>query len=358
MISNKAFINGIGTAIPSRKLTKDATSEIISKISVNIPEKVISKLVQKSGIEKRYVSNPMYSENDKGSLWEKTATPCETVYKGPSTKERMDLYEYTAPQIALESSKIALSNSNTANEDITHLITISCTGFYAPGIDCFLIEELLLRNNINRVQLGFLGCHAAINGIATAAAIVKADNSAKVLLVSVEICSAHVSFDTDALIPNIIFADGSSALVISSLQNKDTDLKIESQYSYLIPNTKAAMTWKIGDNGFNMHLSPELPNIIESYVGSWVLKDLKLDTNNALWAIHPGGIRVLQATQTALNLTEDNIKISKEVLRDFGNMSSATVIFILEKLIEKRKNEPVYMLGFGPGLFCECVAFS
>ena len=353
---NQAYISGIGTAVPTRKILIEETVKIAEKIlDYTRPAAVVSKIVSKADIESRFISAPIYGDkqNDRKE-WNLEDG------MGPSTSERMQLYQEIAPALAIEASRKALLQSKVEASSITHLITVTCTGFFAPGIDLALINNLHLSNSVSRVQVGFLGCHAAINALNVAKAIICSEPKARVLLCAVEICSAHVSFGDQSLVPNLIFSDGAAALVLTDDCNRGEGIKIGSCHSLLIPDSSDIMSWGIGDNGFSMYLSSELPACIERNLKAWMI-ELLPDTTDAndccfdriQWAVHPGGIRVLQAVETALGLSKNNLASSYNILRGFGNMSSPTVIFILENLLLKKVDKPILMLGFGPGLFCE-----
>ncbi len=282
---------------------------------------------------------------------------------GPTTEARSLRYAELATPLAVRASRAALENAGTDSSAITHLIVITCTGFYAPGVDIELIEQLGLSTETQRVQVGFMGCHGAINGLRVAQGLLAAEPSAKVLMVSVELCSLHFQYgwDTDRVVSNAIFADGAAAIVLEStsllFNGAREHPRLVATGSKLIPDSRDAMSWRIGDHGFQMTLSAEVPGIIEAklrdYMEGWLCRsDLAVGDIRG-WAVHPGGPKIVRATQDALGLSDDAVGVSREVLSQHGNMSSATMLFIIRRFIELSIPRPWVMVGFGPGLEIE-----
>lgn len=276
---------------------------------------------------------------------------------GPTTAQRMRLYAETVSSLALRASRSAIADAAISIERITHVITITCTGFYAPGFDIELIEKLNLPRDVARTQIGFMGCHAALNGLRVARAIVDSDPEACVLLCSSEVCSLHFQYgwDSENIVANAIFADGAAAAIVA--RDDASKLQLKGSGAYIVPDSKAAMTWNIGDYGFSMTLSPEVPRIINEFLPSFCerwLKDFALHPREVVsWAVHPGGPRILSAAQNALQLTDEQIEPSRSIFARLGNMSSPTLLFVLEAMRQKRSQLPIVMLGFGPGLAIE-----
>ncbi|MEM8735249.1 MAG: type III polyketide synthase [Planctomycetota bacterium] len=247
-------------------------------------------------------------------------------------------------------------------QDITHLVTVSCTGFGAPGFDIELIEQLGLSHNTQRVHVGFMGCHGAVNGMRVAQSLADSQPNANVLLVATECCSLHYRFqyDPDLIMGNALFGDGAAALLIQgSDEDGATGPTVAATGCCLIPDSKDAMSWTVGDHGFEMFISSQVPGLIESHLRPWLEswlaeQDLTLGDIGG-WAIHPGGPRILQAAQDALELTNDDLAVSRSVLADLGNMSSPTILFIMQRMLQQRGSEalPIVMIGFGPGLMAE-----
>lgn len=298
--------------------------------------------------------------------------------KGPRTRARMDRYETYAGEMAVRACRLAMERGGMDPESITHLITVSCTGFSAPGMDCEIISRLGLRPGVERSQLGFMGCQAVLNAVRLARAFLDADPARKVLIASVELCSLHFQYgwDPERVVSNALFADGAGALVGEHGEPRDPRESGNSARrggagagpwiaiangSHLVPESAQAMTWRIGDHGFDMTLSAQVPDLIEINLGGWVdhwLDGCGLGRGDiAGWAIHPGGIRILSAAEKALSLAEEATAVSREVLAEHGNMSSATMVFLLERLMGEEGRLPCVALGFGPGLSIEAALF-
>jgi predicted naringenin-chalcone synthase len=284
---------------------------------------------------------------------------------GPGTAERMQRYAKDAIPLALGASRQAFDQTRIAPRDVTHLVTVSCTGFFAPGVDIALIQRLGLAPTVGRLNVGFMGCHGALNGLRAAQAIGGMDSSAVVLLCAVELCSLHYQYgrDPEQLVANAIFADGAAALLGQGGKvGSDGDLRLVSCGSCLIPEADDAMTWRVGDHGFEMTLSPRVPSLIGQHLRPW-LESWLARSGNTLdeirsWAIHPGGPRILTSVAEALDLSPASIAVSAEVLAECGNMSSPTVLFVLERLRELGAPGPTVALAFGPGLVAEAALFE
>lgn len=285
--------------------------------------------------------------------------------RGPGTAERMEAYARLAPPLAERASRAAMRDAGIDGEGVTHLVTVSCTGFRAPGVDLALVNRLNLPRSVQRVNVGFMGCHGAMNGLATARALARSDPNARVLLCCVELCSLHFQYgwDEQQLVANALFADGAAAAVIGqgtaadeAVRGDDGTWQIVDTASCLLPDSDEQMTWQIDDHGFVMTLSPQVPGTLIKHVQPWIerwLGDLGLAVEDVDgWAVHPGGPRILDATQQALRLDGEALACSKKMLREHGNMSSPTVLFILEQLERELPQPDGYcvVLSFGPGL--------
>ncbi len=282
----------------------------------------------------------------------------ESGASGPTTAARMQCYAAHAGRLAADASRAAFVQSGVLPADITHLVVATCTGFDAPGVDVDLIETLGLPLSVARTQVGFMGCHGAVNALRTADAIVRAHPGANVLLVAVELCSVHFSYGdrADRMIANALFADGAAAAILSRASDGD-GLRLGSSLSRIIPDTRDAMRWSIGDHGFEMTLAPTLPGLIEHAlrepVEAW-LHAAGLTATDVAWAAHPGGPKILDAVERGLGLSSDALAASRDVLVRHGNMSSPTVLFVLDAVRRRGDSDrPVAMLGFGPGLAVE-----
>jgi predicted naringenin-chalcone synthase len=281
---------------------------------------------------------------------------------GPSTQLRMERFAAAAGALAGAAAENAVRDAEITADQVTHLITITCTGFYAPGFDIELIEGLGLSPEVERLQIGFMGCHAIINGLRAARAIADGDRRACVLVVAVELCSLHYQYgwDTDRVVANALFADGGGAFVVRS-QGAETNGKprprVLATGSRLLPDTKQMMTWKVGNHGYQMTLAAAVPGLIEQrladYLIPWLQRQGLAFDNIGGWATHPGGPRVLAAVEKALGLPRDAHRVSRQILAQHGNMSSATLAFIVAAMRDAATPLPWLMLGFGPGLEIE-----
>lgn len=284
--------------------------------------------------------------------------------KGPTTGERMRVYESHATALSSEACRSALRASEIRPERITQLITVSCTGFTAPGQDAGLIESLGLSTEVGRTHIGFMGCHAALNAMRVADAFIRADPSRRVLLCCTELCTLHFQYGNDPhdAIANALFADGAAAIVA---QHKDRSRSLpytRSFHTENLPKTRDMMSWRIDDHGFRMRLGAEVPKTIESAlqpsIAAWLERyGLGLDEIGS-WAIHPGGPKIIDGVQQALDLTDEETRLSRDVLSEYGNMSSPTVLFILDRLMRQNAPKPWVVVGFGPGLAIEAALLA
>lgn len=288
--------------------------------------------------------------------------------RGPTTQARMEKYEEHSLELALESCEAALAHADQDVSEITHLVTVSCSGFSAPGFDIGLIQKLGLSPDTARTHVGFMGCHGSFNALRVAKGFIEADPNAVVLVCSVELCSLHhhYGWSTEKVIANALFADGSAAVVCRSAATNN--IPIQSKFklirngSHLLAGTTGAMSWRIGDHGFEMTLSQKVPALIEKNLGPWMQSFLAKEgltiQDVAGWAIHPGGPRILDACLAALSLSSEDVAPAREILAQYGNMSSATVLFLLNRLQEEPRRGPVVALGFGPGLTIEAMILN
>lgn len=292
----------------------------------------------------------------------------------PGTAARMALYAHHAAPLAERACLAALQRAECPPGAITHVVTASCTGFNAPGIDIELVERLGLRPDVRRAHIGFMGCHAAINALGVAGAIVRAgehrggggQSPPRVLVACVELSSLHLqpSNRPDHIVAGALFADGAAACVVSGASDDESPapspkLELLDTGSTIIPGSRDAMGWSIGDHGFAMTLAESVPGLVREHLRPWLAPWLArtprggTSPTDVAWCVHPGGPRILDAVRDALGLDDAALRFSRDVLRDHGNMSSATVLFILERMLRAGNRGPVVMLAFGPGLCIE-----
>jgi predicted naringenin-chalcone synthase len=358
-------IRGVGTCVPEGSILQTEAAELA--VSFAGPEggreRTLRALFRKSGLKKRHsviLETATGELKARQSFYPPALGPDD---KGPSTAVRMARYEAEAPPLAAEASRRALSDAGMEPAEITHLVTVSCTGFFAPGLDAKLLELLDLSRGVERTHVGFMGCHGAMNGIRTGASHTGANPEAKVLICALELCSLHLAYgwDPNDLVANAIFGDGAAAVVGTSpsAAGRSDDWTVVSNGTYLLPNSGDAMSWRIGDHGFQMTLSPRVPDLIRTHLEGWLRgwlagNGLSLEEVEA-WAVHPGGPRILNSVEEALGLERSATSVPRAVLSEFGNMSSATILFILERMRAADAPRPLVALAFGPGLVVEAV---
>lgn len=375
---------GWGTALPPHVMTQREAVELNQRVSGAAGKQAdtLRALFRLAGVERRHTCVPhrlalRWLEAEAGgdaaalprepSPLPEVNLPARLDPAGPTTGERMQLYAEHAPPLALAAARAALDHAGLAPRAISHLVTVSCTGFAAPGVDRALIAGLGLRPTVERVQVGYMGCHGAINGLRVARALAAAEPAGRVLLAAVELCSLHYSYawHPERLVGNALFADGAAAVVGAWGGAAEADggaWRLAATGSCLIPDSAGAMAWTIGDHGFEMLLSAEVPGLVGEHLRAWLVEWLAahgvaLEAVGS-WAIHPGGPRILRAVEDALGLDAERTRTSREVLREHGNMSSPTVLFVLERLRRAGAARPCVALGFGPGLVAEAALWT
>lgn len=319
-------------------------------------DRALDALYRRAGVATRHV---VLDPND-GSPLRGAADDSTRV---PTTADRMLAFERLAPPLAIEAATAALADAHVDPTSITHVVTVSCTGAAAPGIEFALIGALGLPRSVARTHVGFMGCSAALSALRVARAFCDTDPAAVVLVCCVELCSLHFHYgdDADRLVANALFSDGAAA-VVGSASPRAGAWTLRDNASTVIPATADAMSWTIRDRGFEMSLSARVPDVIErelaEFVATWLSRHgLDLDAVRS-FAIHPGGPRILDAVERALLRNADATATSRDVLTQFGNMSSPTVLFILERLRASRAPTPCVALAFGPGLVVEAALFD
>jgi len=354
-------ITGIGTALPKELITQDDAARLAVELAgaYNSDGPAVHTLYRKAGVKKRHSTIITSSTNGKPASQKFFPVAEHPASRGPTTGERMRRYEDKAIELATTAATDALRVASTLPSDISHLVTVSCTGFSAPGVDVALIENLELRRDISRTHVGFMGCHGALNGLRAAAALSRTQPPGKVLMCCVELCTLHHQYaaNRQQIIANALFGDGAAALIGETTKKQHCSWQVADHFSYVVPGTAELMSWRIGDNGFEMCLSPQVPHVIEASLRPWLTEQLarfSLSIRDVKsWAIHPGGPRILTATADSLSIDHSFLDPSRTILEECGNMSSPTVLFILQALRQQRNSLPCVMLAFGPGLTIE-----
>ncbi|MCP9754054.1 type III polyketide synthase [Lacihabitans sp. CCS-44] len=346
-------ITHIGTAVPSHKNEQSSIQQFMLRMNDGSPtdKRKMGLMYARSGIETRYSVIPDYScDASERTFFSKN----ENLEPFPSIEKRMAKYQETALPLAIKAVENTFGTPKLP-EGITHLISVSCTGMSAPGLDVELVQALQISTEIHRTSVNFMGCYAAIHALKQADAICKSDSKAKVLIVLVELCTLHFQKENklDFITSNLLFGDGAACCLV---ENSETGMQLEGFYSKLFLENQESMGWHISSHGFLMSLKQEVPTLIEDNIAEFVETSLKKcsfkknDIQN--WAIHPGGRKILDVTAKSLGIDSEAISESYEVLKNYGNMSSCTLLFILEK-IKKDKSGCTFVAGFGPGITME-----
>ena len=357
----------IATSLPPYKVLQEkAASELKKRMAVR---PAIGRLIDAaslhSGIETRYVVIPDAEDTAENKFYSSNGD-----YIKPDTKTRMNEYERWVKKLSKEAVSKLIEENNFIPSSLERIITVSCTGFFAPGLDYYLIEEFKIPPNVKRTNIGFMGCAAAITGFNS---VFEALNSAKekelnTLLVAIELCSIHLQTEPtrDNILANMIFADGCAAALFSNSQkfSENNKFKIVHTETFLFSNSAEFMGWKIGNYGFEMILSSELPKIILESASPQLLKiisSIGIDKNEIkYWALHPGGRAILDSLQNGIGLMDEQMLPSRNVLKNYGNMSSASILFVLKEILKANdliKGDYCCAVAFGPGLTMETAIF-
>ncbi|MGM9470615.1 type III polyketide synthase [Pseudarthrobacter sp. YS3] len=300
--------------------------------------------------------------------------PATGLLLNPTTQVRNKIFAEEATKLFIEAAQAALDACPELTPlDITHVVTVSCTGFFNPGPDYKIVRALGLDPAVQRYHLGFMGCYAAFPALRAAKSFCEADPQAVVLVVCAELCSLHVrtSNDPDTIMGSALFADGAAAAIVTARDVPEAPalMRLDHFETVLTPVGEESMAWNIGDHGFEMVLGNYVPHIIDDHIIG-ALQPL-LDRDPSLrglpyrdirhWAIHPGGRSILDKVQSRLELTDQQLVPARDTLRDYGNMSSATVLFVLRHILEQPAgdgDERICSMAFGPGLTVETGLFT
>ena len=360
----------IQTAVPPTILYQDKARDVFAAQPglTRLGQRLIATSFDSAQISTRHTAvnefttesvakNPDFFDADSGLLL------------SPSTKVRNELFALIAPGLYIEAAQKALDACpDLTPADVTHVITVSCTGFYNPGPDYQLVRALGLSPATQRYHLGFMGCYAAFPALRAAKSFCDADPNAVVLVVCAELCSLHVrsSNDPDTIMGSALFADGAAAAIVTARKYHGPGLQLDHFETVLTPVGEEAMAWNIGDEGFEMVLGTYVPHIIDDHIvgalAPLLARDESLNTNYAdipHWGIHPGGRAILDRVQKRLELSEEQLMPARRVLNNYGNMSSSTVMFVLKDIMDEhlprvaQAGERVCSMAFGPGLTVE-----
>ena len=272
----------------------------------------------------------------------------------------MQLYEQHATTLALR----AVADLGADLEGLTQVVVASCTGFTAPGLDQLVMAGLGLSPEIERTLVGFMGCYAAVPALRIACNAVRTNPAARVLVINLELCTLHLQEtpDLETVLSFMLFADGATAALVSADEHGIGVLDFRGT---ILPDSADLITWRIGDQGFDMRLSGKVPGRIAAALSS----ELQRNDDRGLlrgqpasevdlWAVHAGGRTVLDAVEQGLRLDASAMDWSRGVLRDFGNMSSATIMFVLQRILDHSVGPQNGVgMAFGPGLSAETFRF-
>ncbi len=356
-----AHINRIGTALPPNDV-HEAFVEFVGKLITERRDQLIfRRLVGRAAIDHRWSFVTPVKDPDGFTV------DAEGFYRPgafPTTSRRMARFAATAPGLA-EQAIAGLGMSATELARITHLVVASCTGMVAPGIDQILVQRLGLNPSVERTHVGFMGCYAAVNSLRLAHHFVRSDSASRVLVVNLELCSLHFqqTGNIESLLAMLLFGDGCSAALVSADAH---GVALTDFRAATIADSAEAITWGVGDQGFDMVLSGQVPIILQRALAGPAGVDLlhgRSPSDFGVWAVHGGGRAILDAVETGLGLGGDALHRSREVLRECGNMSSATLMFVMQRLMADigtnvPRGAPGFAVAFGPGLAAESFRFE
>ena len=362
----------LGTAVPAYQARQKDVVEWMTTAFAAQPAmgRWLRGLFAGSGVETRYSCIDDYQQAPATARF----SPTQPLEKIPTTAERMAIYQRESVPLGVAAARQALAELAAATgstltataASITHLVAVSCTGFFAPGLDLAIAHELGLPTTIGRTMVGFMGCSAAFNGLRTAAQIVRGQPAARVLVVCVELCSLHIqpNIHREHLIAASLFADGASACIVGepSLEAGNFFL-LDGFHTEVKPDTSGEMVWEIGNHGFTLRLSPQIPHHLAEAAPA-ALHQLFSGERTDFWAIHPGGPAIINRLVDVFGLTAEQVAASRAVLRRYGNVSSATILFVLDELRRTfsassngngshAQRQTGVAMAFGPGLVIE-----
>ena len=356
-------IVSIATGVPPYKHWQDDILQFADTIYCKneTDSRKLKFLYKRSGISSRYSIIPDYSLPMEER---KFYAPTKNLDPFPDLEKRMQWYADTAATLSVDTIENCINGKIQKNE-ITHLITVSCTGMSAPGLDLEIIELMGLSPNIFRTSINFMGCYAAIHGLKIADAICKTNPQSNVVVVCTEFCTLHFQKESsiDNITSTLLFADGCAAVLVQHESNILDGLAINSFFSDISFKGKKDMSWQLSSKGFLMTLSGYVPDLVKEDFNNLVTKALdnagisKNEITN--WCIHPGGKKIMEAIQSSVGLQKEALQYSYDVLNEFGNMSSPTILFVLKKILDELQQsasgskQTVFGAAFGPGLTME-----
>lgn len=373
--SMTVYVRSLETAVPTTMLIQSEARDVFAAQPglSRLGSRLVGTCFDSAAIDTRFTAVEELT-NEARSEDPQFYDPRTGLLLNPSTKVRNEIFAREATKLFVQAARSAMDAAPELDLlDITHLITVSCTGFFNPGPDYKIVRELGLDPAVQRYHLGFMGCYAAFPALRAAKLFCEADPNAVVLVVCAELCSLHVrtSNDPDTIMGSALFADGAAAAVVTARPGSEEHalLQLDHFETVLTPVGEDSMAWNIGDNGFEMVLGNYVPHIIDDHIVGALEPLLAREPGLAAlpysaiphWAIHPGGRSILDKVESRLGLTEKQLLPAREILRDYGNMSSATVLFVIRNILEQAPqagDERICSMAFGPGLTVETALFT
>lgn len=355
-------IISIATGVPEHNYQQDDLFSFADKVYSKdaTDSRKLKYLYSHSGIANRYSVVPDFCSTHQERIF---FPPTDDLEPFPSIEKRMELFEKFAAELSVRTIKDCIAGK-IKTEKITHLITVSCTGISAPGLDLQVMEMMDLPRQLNRTSVNFMGCYAAIHALKLADAFCSRDKNANVIVVCTELCTLHFQkhMSTDNITSSLLFGDGCAAMLIQSDETAWKGIRVKSFYSDVSTKGKQDMAWQLSSKGFLMTLTGYVPGLLKEDFHSLTTDALShaglQPTDVTQWCIHPGGKKILEAISSSLGIACSSLQHSYDVLRDYGNMSSATILFVLKKILAECermpvKHENIFGAAFGPGLTME-----
>jgi len=358
-------IISIGTAVPAHKHRQQDIMHFMQEVYAmnEVDKRKLKFLYHQSGIDYRYSVVPDY--NRQINEW-KFYPHSENLEPFPSLELRMIWYNKFAPALSVDAIR-QCTDGQLHSREITHLITVSCTGMSAPGLDLQVMDLMDLPKNIYRSSVNFMGCYAAIHAMKMADAICRHDTKARVVIVCTELCTLHFQKEptADNIASSLLFGDGAAAMLVTHDDFSAKGMHIDGFYAEVVPKGKKDMAWELSGTGFLMTLSGYVPELIEEDFAALVARALQHNNKTMEgitdWCIHPGGRRILEAIGKTLLLPPAAMQSSYDVMKAYGNMSSPTILFVLKEILlqqEANTKKDIFGAAFGPGLTMETFALS
>lgn len=373
-MSRPALLRSLQTIVPDTVLAQDQVRDVFAAQPDvgRLAQRLIGASFNGSGIDTRRTvieELSLSAQTDEPVFYDAASG----LLLSPGTKQRNEIYVREASALFVEAARRAIdADPDVVASDITHVITVSCTGFHAPGPEYEIVRALGLADSVERYHLGFMGCYASMPALRAARQFCLADPEAVVLVVSVELCTVHLrsSEDPDLIVANSLFADGAAAGIVTAreLPTPMPAVRLDGFHTAIAAEGEKDMAWTIGDKGFEMILSTKVPQIIgDTIIGAIrplyaregelaaAFDEGRVGDRVEHWAIHPGGRSILDRVQERLNLSDAQLSPARETLRENGNMSSATILFVIKRILDEgaQPGERMAAMAFGPGLTAE-----